>query len=75
MINNVIDGRFTSLTTGTFKSVIKPLVFFQLAGQNRLMDKIKQLQFITIAPYDRNFQIWVKIVQRSRNHIRETSVS
>ena len=44
MINNIIDGWFTSLATSTLKGVIKPLVVCQLAGQNCLMNEIKQLQ-------------------------------
>ena len=32
MINNVIDGWFTSLPTSTFKGVIKTLIVCQLAG-------------------------------------------
>ena len=32
MIDNVIDGRFTSLATSTLKGVIKPLIVCQLAG-------------------------------------------
>ena len=69
MINNVVDGWFTSLATSTLKGMIKTLIVCQLAGQNCLMSEIKQLQFITIAPNYSYLQIWVKIVQRSRNHI------
>ena len=32
MINNIIDGWFASLTTSTFKGVIKTLIVCQLAG-------------------------------------------
>ena len=32
MINNIIDGWFTSLATSTLKGVVKPLIVCQLAG-------------------------------------------
>ena len=69
MINNIINGWFTSLATSTLKGVVKPLIVCQLAGQNCLMNEIKQLQFIIVAPNYSYLQIWLKIVQRCRNHI------
>ncbi len=75
MINNIIDVLVRFLDQQSTLSVIKPLISLSTRWLNGLMNKIKQLQFITITPNNCNPQIWIKIVQRSRNYIRETPIS